>query len=113
MPAQKIDNSTIASYILFAAFLLMVLLKGLLAALFSGLLVYSLIHLLTPLLGKKISSVRARIVVAAFLGVVVVTLLTLAIWGSVAFFRSDAGNMQALLHKLATIIDASRDKFPP
>jgi predicted PurR-regulated permease PerM len=112
MQSTKHPYCTIAAYIFSAVFLLMVLVKGLLAALFSGLLVYSLIHLLTPLLGKKISNERARIVAAAALGCFVVVLLSLAIWGLVVFFRSDAGNMQNLFHRLAGIIDASRDKFP-
>jgi predicted PurR-regulated permease PerM len=112
MPFKKLGFCTITAYIFAAAFLLMVLVKGLLAALFAGLLVYSLIHLMTPMLGKKISSDRARIVVAALLGIIVIGAVTLAIWGSVSFFRSDAGNLQVLLQRLAAIIDASRDKFP-
>jgi predicted PurR-regulated permease PerM len=112
MPFKKLGFCTITAYIFAAAFLLMVLVKGLLAALFAGLLVYSLIHLMTPMLGKKISSDRARIVVAALLGIIVIGVVTLAIWGSVSFFRSDAGNLQVLLQRLAAIIDASRDKFP-
>lgn len=101
-----------ASYILTALALLIILYKGLLAALFGGLLVYSLVHLMTPLLTRRLSSGYARLVAVAALGAVVITALTLAIWGAVAFFRSDAGNMQALLQRLADIIEVSREQFP-
>jgi predicted PurR-regulated permease PerM len=102
----------IAAYVLMAVFLLMVLLKGLLAALFAGLLVYSLIHQITPKLGKRISNERARLLAVAALGVVVVSTLTLAIWGLISFLQSDAGNVHTLLKKLADIIDQSRAQIP-
>lgn len=101
-----------ASYILAAAALLVILLKGLLAALFSGLLVYSLVHMTTPLLGKNISSTRARMVAVAGIGILTVGLLCLAIWGSMTFFNSEAGSVPVLLQKMADIIEKSRDQIP-
>ena len=64
----KSGSIVIASYILMACALLLVMERGLLAALFSGLLVYSLVHLLTPALGQKISGERARLVAVACWG---------------------------------------------
>ena len=104
--------STIASYLLAALAIFVILRQGLVGALFSGLLVYALVHMLSPLLEKKISGPRARVVAVAALGIVVVTALSLAIWGIVSFFQSDAGNMQVLLQKLADIIEASRGQIP-
>lgn len=111
---NKFSASIAASYLLAAVALLIVLQKGLLASLFSGLLVYSLVHLLTPALvgKKKISSQRARMIVVALLGALIVVLLTAAIWASVSFFQSDAGSVQVLLKKLADILEASRDQMP-
>lgn len=111
-PQQKIHWPTIASYILAAFALLVVLGKGLLAALFSGLLVYSLVHLLAPLLGKKISGQRAKMVAVALLSGLIVLLLSVAIWGSISFLKSDAGSFPVLLKKMAAIIDASRGQIP-
>lgn len=110
--AQQNEFCTRAAWILMAAFLLMVLVKGLLGALFSGLLVYSLIHQLAPLMARRISSERARLVAVAALATVVVGALTLAIWGAVVFFQSDAGDIQHILKKLADIIEQSRNQLP-
>lgn len=102
----------IASYLLAALALILILYKGLLAALFAGLLVYSLIHLLTPLLARRINSARAKMAAAAVLGVVVISTLSLASWAAISFFKSDAGNMHTLLQKLADMIASSRHQFP-
>lgn len=109
---HKPGAPAIASYILAAGALLLVLSKGLLAALFSGLLVFSLVHMLAPMLGKKISGERARMIAVAVLGILIVLLLTAAIWATVSFFQSDAGNPQMLLKRMADIIDSSRAQIP-
>jgi len=113
MPKQQESKHILfASYILTALALLVVLYEGLLGALFSGLLVYSLVHLLSPMLEKKISGPRARLSAVAGLGILVVTALSLITWGMVSFFRSDAGGIHALLQKIADIIEASRNQIP-
>ncbi len=109
---DRINLTTIASYVLAALALLIVLYKGLLVALFSGLLVYSLVHLLSPALGKNISDQRARMIAVALLGSVIVLLLSLGVWATVSFFQSDAGNVGKLLKKMADIIEASRGEMP-
>jgi predicted PurR-regulated permease PerM len=108
----KLSPPVIASYILAVSALLLVLQKGLLAALFSGLLVYSLVHLLVPMLGKKISGQRAKMVSVALLSVLIVVALSAAIWGTISFLTSDAGSLQVLLKKMADIIEASRGQIP-
>jgi predicted PurR-regulated permease PerM len=113
MPKQQESKYILfASYILTAAALFTVLYTGLLGALFSGLLVYSLVHLLSPMLEKKISGPRARMAAVASLGILVVTALSLITWGMVSFFRSDAGDVRVLLQKIADIIEASRNQVP-
>lgn len=101
-----------ASYLIAIFALLIILTKGLVAALFSGLLVYSLVHLTTPLLGKKISSDRARMIAVALIGIMVVAFLCLVTWGSVSYFKSDAGSLPVLLQKMADIIEKSRSQIP-
>jgi predicted PurR-regulated permease PerM len=110
---NKIKSTTIASYILAGLALLFIMERGLLAAFFSGLLVYSLVHLLTPFISRRISGERPKVIAVTLLGALIVTLLSLAIWGIIAFFQSDAGSLQALLKKLADIIEASRNQIPP
>lgn len=109
---KKLDASTIASYILATLFLLVVMLKGLLGALFAGLLVYSLVHLIAPRIAGKISDGRARMIAAGAIGVVTVALLTLSIWGIVVLLKVDAASITGLFQKLADILDASRAQIP-
>ena len=109
---NKVGPIGIASYLIVAAGLLLVLIYGLLAALFAGLLVYSLVHLVTPLLGKKINNDRARFVAVSVIGVATVALLCFAGWGSVVFFKSDTGSLPFLLKRMADIIEQSRDQIP-
>lgn len=110
---KKLDASAIASYILAAALLLLVLMKGLLGALFAGLLVYSLVHLLAPFLSRRFSDARARMVAAGVIGAVIVALLTLSIWGVVVLLKVDAASVTGLFQRMADIIDASRSQVPP
>jgi predicted PurR-regulated permease PerM len=110
---HRYQSITIASYVLVAAGLLIVLQRGLLAALFSGLLVFSLVHMLAPKLGRNLDSQRARMAAVAVLSTLIVLLLSAAVWGTVAFLQSDAGSVQGLLQKMADIIEASRDQMPP
>ena len=110
---KRTEFSIAASYVFAALFLLMVLVKGLVGALFAGLLVFSLIHLMTPLLARKISDERARVVAAAAIGAVLIAVLTLAIWGAITFFKGDASTLTRLFKKMADIIDASRSQIPP
>jgi predicted PurR-regulated permease PerM len=109
---NRSDFPVIASYVLAACALLLILHRGLLAALFSGLLVYSLVQIGAPVLGKKLSDQRAKIIAVGVLSILIVLGLTLAIWGTVNFFQSEAGSMPVLLQKMADIIEASRDQIP-
>jgi predicted PurR-regulated permease PerM len=108
----KLTPSAIASYILAAIALLVVLKFGMLVALFSGLLVYSLVHLLAPTIEKRYSSTKARAIAVVLLSSLIVLSLSGAIWAIFVFFKSDAGNLQNLLQKLADIIEASRNQLP-
>jgi predicted PurR-regulated permease PerM len=110
---EKYKSITIASYVLAAIALLAILQRGLLAALLAGLLVFSLVHMLAPVLGKNLDSQRARLIAVAVLSVLIVVLLCGAVWGSIVFFQSEVGSVQGLLQRLADIIEESRDQMPP
>ncbi len=110
---RRASAPEIASWLLAAASLLLVMTGGLLAALYSGLLVYALVHLLAPKLGRVFSSHGARLVAVATLGSVIVLALTLLIWSAISFFLSDAGSLPVLLKKLADLLDQARRQVPP
>ncbi len=108
----KLDASSIASYIVVALGLLLILLKGLLGALFAGLLMYCLIHLMAPIVARKCSDSRARMIVAGVIGLIVIAAFSCAVWGLTILVKTDATSMAHMFQKMADIIDASRGKFP-
>lgn len=103
----------IASYAIAGTALLLVLKLHLLPALIAGLLVYELVHILAPHIRiTRLSGARARLAVVSLLAIAVMVMLTLGTWGLVAFFRSDAGSVSVLLHKMAEIVEGSRQTLP-
>lgn len=102
----------IASWCLAAAALLLVLWLHLLPALLAGLLVYELVHLLAPLLQRRLFSQRSRLAAVVVLSTLIVALVTVAILGAVAFFRSEAGSLPALFQRMADIIESARNELP-
>ena len=109
---KRYDGPVIASYILTGVMLLLVLYKGLLAALFSGLLVFALVHLMAPVLGRKISGERQRMIAVAILSGLIVTALAGGIWAIVDYFTSDPERTTRLLEKVADVIQGSRAQLP-
>lgn len=111
IPPKRTAPVVVASYILTGIMLWLVLYKGLLAALFSGLLVYALVHLLAPVLGRQISDQRQRMIAVALLSGLIVTVLAGGVWAIVDYV-SDPEQMALLLQRTADIIQASRAQLP-
>ncbi|WP_194715143.1 AI-2E family transporter [Noviherbaspirillum soli] len=110
-PLNRTDPVVVASYILTGIMLWLVLYKGLLAALFSGLLVYALVHLLAPVLGRQISDQRQRMIAVALLSGLIVAVLAGGVWAIVGYV-SDPEQIALLLQRTADIIQASRAQLP-
>jgi predicted PurR-regulated permease PerM len=100
------------SFVLAGAALLLILHAGLLAALYSGLLVYALVHLIAPPLSSRMSNQKAKLISVAVLGSVIVLLLTVGAWVPLAFFLSDDGSYPVLVKKMADLIELSRNQIP-
>jgi predicted PurR-regulated permease PerM len=112
-PSSAPLSVRIASYLLAAAALLLVLWIRLLPALLAGLLVYALVQSLAPLLGKRVPGDRARMLVVAVLGVVVVGLLILLVLGAVSFLRNEIGNPEVLWQQqLMPLVEKARQQLP-
>lgn len=96
-----------------AAALLLVLYLKLLAALLVGLLVHELVFVLASLFGlRALGNARAKIAAVLLISVFVIALLTLMV-GSVAnFLRHGDESLPVLFHKMAEILDASRNQLP-
>ncbi|MDP3858784.1 MAG: AI-2E family transporter [Stagnimonas sp.] len=96
-----------------AVALVFVLKTHLLPALLAGLLVFSLVQLLTPRL--KISSLDGRgrrlLAVAMVAGAVIAGMSGLG-FALASFFRGSDESVPALFQRMAEIIDQSRERFP-
>lgn len=104
----------IASYIAAGLGLFLVLYLRLLPALLAGLLVYEVVVSTAPLMGRRLSGDRARVLAVALIGVVVVGLITLLILGGIAFFRNEIGNPEDLWqNKLMPLVERARQQLPP
>ena len=102
-----------ASYLLAAAALGVILGLHMLSALLAGLLVYELVNSMAPLFGRRISSARARVIVVAALGVIVVGLLILLILGAISLFRNEIGNPELLWQQqLMPLVEKARQQLP-
>jgi predicted PurR-regulated permease PerM len=89
---------------------------SLLPALMAGLLVYQLVHMITPYISRKFPSKRpsnySKLWAVGILVFIIVSLLSLAGAGLIAFLRSDAGSLTVLLAKMAQILEDSRKILP-
>ena len=103
----------IASWLLVGVALFLVLRLHLLTALLSGLLVFQLVHMIAPMLQRRLFGRRPRIVAVVFLAALIVGLIAAAAVGVIAFLRSEAGTLPALLHKVAEILERAKTALPP
>lgn len=104
------------AWVLTAFTLLFVVKFGLLPALLAGLLVFEVVHLITPYIARRFPKKRqgnySKLWAVGILVFVIVSLLALAGAGLVAFLRSDAGSVTVLLSKMAQILEDSRKVLP-
>lgn len=116
LPAAPASSYEIAAWILTAFALFLVVKFSLLPALLGGLLVYELVHILTPYIARsfpaKRPSNREKLWAAGILVVVIISLLALAGVGLAGFLRSDSGSVTVLFSKMAQILEDSRRILP-
>lgn len=104
-------RSEFAAWIIFGAILLAVLWLHLLPALIAGLLVYQAVHLTTPILQRRLSNERARVVAVSILAMLVVGIVTAAVTSLVVYLRGE-GHLTRLLQKMAQIVNQARATLP-
>jgi len=107
-----LTSVAMTSWILIAVAMFLVLRLHLLSALLAGLLVYELVHVLARPIEKRLVSKAARLIALATLAILTIVLIVLVIFGLLAFFRSDTGNLDLLVEKLQHIILDARTKLP-
>jgi len=112
MDQSQSSRLLVASHLLTAVALFLILYLHLLPALLAGLLVFALVNSLAPLLQRHLPGARAHGLIVALLSVIVVAILTLAIFGTVTFLRSELGNPRAVFENLMPLIDRARGQLP-
>lgn len=111
--ALPLTSVAVTSWILIAVAMFLVLRLHLLSALLAGLLLYVLVQVLARPIEKRIISRRARLIALTTLAILTIVLIVLVIFGLLAFFRTDTGNLDVLVEKLQHIITDARTKLPP
>lgn len=110
--SASVSRTEIAAWILMAAGLVLVLKLRLLPALFAGLLVVQLVHLLAPrfVIGK-LSHTWSKVLAVSFITLMVLSVHGGLIAGAVVYLRTEGG-LTGLLTKMAEIIENSRELLP-
>lgn len=106
---QKFD---IATYVLMAVLMWLILKVQLLPALLVGLLVYELIHVISPLIARKMPGKYAKWLAVVLLATFVIGLLVAIGMSIITLIRSDTGGLTMLFDQLARIIEDSRQVLP-
>jgi predicted PurR-regulated permease PerM len=113
MSLPKLSAVEIGSYIV--AFLAMwaVLHLQLLGALLAGMLVYQLVHTISPFIEKRVSSHWARWIAVVLLSAAIVGALTGITIGIIEHFEQDVPSVQKLLEQMMQLVDQARGRIPP
>jgi predicted PurR-regulated permease PerM len=101
------------SFLLTGLALFIVLDARLLVPFLAGLLVYELVITFTPIAQRYFSTRRAKLIVIALFSAAVIAGIVGTVFGLIAFFRSDEGDLGHLLGKVAAILDRVRSQIPP
>ncbi len=110
--SAKLGAVKIASYLLAGIALWLILQFKLLGSLLAGVLVFQLIHLLTPPLEKRLPGPRARWIAVVLLAVIITSALAALILAASAQLQHNMPSVQELLDQLMQIIDKARDHLP-
>jgi len=109
-PAQRCET---ASWIISGIALVLTLKLHLLSALLSGMLVYELVHIITPRLQlTRLAGSHAKFAAVSLLAAMVFLIVGACIWGLIVLLHRQSGSMPDLMHKMAETIEATREMFP-
>lgn len=111
-PAPLASRHDVAAWVLAALAMLLLLATHLVLALFVGLLMHELVHMLTPILARRISGRHAKGIAVGLLALAVTGVAAAAAVGVVMLMQSEGGSLSGLLSRMADIIDSSRSQLP-
>jgi predicted PurR-regulated permease PerM len=103
----------VAAWVLMGVALVFALQAHLLPALFAGLLMHELVHILTPQLrSRHVGEEVAKAAAVAVLSLIIFVLGWLAVSGLLVSLRNGYNSLPELLQRMAEIIEARRDSWP-
>lgn len=109
----SVSRYDVAAWVLIGLALVFALQAHLLPALFAGLLMHELVHILTPQLrsrhvGPEVAKAAAVVVLSLIIGVIA----WLAVSGLLVTLRNGYDSLPELLQRMAEIIETRRDSWP-
>ncbi|MBV8628150.1 MAG: AI-2E family transporter [Paraburkholderia sp.] len=113
MSLPKLSAVEIGSYIVALLALWAVLELGLLGALLAGMLVYQLVHTISPLIERHMSSHWARWISVVLLSAAIVGGLTGITIGIIEHFENDVPSVQKVLDQMMQLVAQARGRIPP
>ncbi|MFD1259573.1 AI-2E family transporter [Entomomonas asaccharolytica] len=102
----------LASVLIVAISLILLLPLKLLPCLIAGLLIYEIIDSITKVLQQRIAGRVARLLAVGILTIIVITALTIAFTSAFSFLMHEANHPEQLLKKLLMIIEKARNQLP-
>ena len=97
-------QAMIASYLIIAVGLLLLIPLHLLPCFIAGFLVHEMVNALTPYFEKFIQGRRARLAVVALLSVIVMAFLIISIGSLIGFILQDLRGATALSHRITLVL---------
>jgi predicted PurR-regulated permease PerM len=113
MPRPRPGAMEITAWVLMAVALVLAVRLHLLASLFAGLLVFELVHIIAPMLQRRLSGRGPQMVAVALLSTLIIGVIAALTVGVIVFMRSETGSFPALLQKMAEIIESAKSALPP
>ena len=110
-PRSAPSGSEQASWVLAGFALALIMFLHLLTALLAGLLVFELVHIISPTLQGHFTSARSRVVAVAMLATLIVGVTAATTVGIVVL--SEEGGVSLLLQKMAGALENARNTLPP
>lgn len=111
-PSARASHFDYAAWVLSAILLISIIILHLLPALLAGLLVFELVHVISPRIARHMPGKRSKFITVALLAAAAILLLISAIVGVLAFLHSDTGSLSKLFAKMAQILDDTRNIVP-
>jgi predicted PurR-regulated permease PerM len=112
MSMPKLSAVEIGSYVAAFAGMFLVLHLDLLGALLAGMLVFQLVHIISPVIEKTMTSGRARWVSVVIVAAIIVGGLTGATFAIIDHFQRDVPSLQKLLDQLMQMTLHARLRVP-